>query len=275
MKLYTQVGFTPHWTEAPVIQLPPNKICLLVDVSPISHAVKHRCPTLNAQQMADNICTSVREIMSSCNPDYLVMVKEGGNHIRAKITAKYKDGRAERYVTDEDKAAEQNRREAVDMLNEDRFPGTYVSIPGYEADDVIGAYARALTCKVIIASNDGDMAQLLQGDKVTMVDTLKRVYVTARGFEKKQGYPAHYVPLFKANVGDKSDNITGTAGIGAVRAREFLTGDCNDKTLDTIMADADGICDRLDIIGLPLPGFPYELLPVPAVLPDTEELLPF
>ena len=41
------------------------------------------------------------------------------------------------------------------------------------------------------------------------------------------------------------------------------------------MADADGICDRLDIIGLPLPGFPYELLPVPAVLPDTEELIPF
>ena len=61
---------------------------------------------------------------------------------------------------------------------------------------------------------------------------------------KKQDRPAHYVPLFEAIVGDKSDNITGPRYRCSTGAR-VLTGDCNDKTLDTIMADADGICDRL------------------------------
>lgn len=83
-----------------------------------------------------------------------------------------------------------------------------------EADDLIANYARFLADKgeeVVVASNDKDFVQLLSGapENIKVYDTGKKEFVT----------PPEYDPVvYKALVGDKSDNIPGVDGFGPKKA---------------------------------------------------------
>jgi len=112
-----------------------------------------------------------------------------------------------------------------------------LSVPGVEADDVIGTLARRFRedgHEVVIVSGDKDFAQLV-GEGVRMLDTLKDVTYDAELVKKKWGVPPEQFIDYLALVGDSVDNIPGVPGIGAKGAIELLA---RYGTLDEVLAHA-------------------------------------
>lgn len=112
------------------------------------------------------------------------------------------------------------------------------SVPGYEADDVIGTLVRqavAEDIEVLIVSGDKDFSQLI-GPRVRMLDAMRDITYDEALVRKKWGVPpAQFVDLL-ALVGDKIDNIPGVAGIGKKGAVELLEK----------YGDLEGILSHLD-----------------------------
>lgn len=80
-------------------------------------------------------------------------------------------------------------------------PAALIEVVGWEADDVIGTLARK-GAPMTIHTNDLDYAQLLKLPNVTL-----------NGVKTKDIDP-RWLPLYKALVGDPSDNISGIPGFG-------------------------------------------------------------
>jgi DNA polymerase-1 len=105
-----------------------------------------------------------------------------------------------------------------------------LSIPGIEADDIIGSYAKLMNennVDVEIYSSDKDLLQLVN-DK-TVVNLFKTgisqtTKITVANFSGHFfGLKPCQVCDFKGISGDSSDNLTGVKGIGPKTASELIT----------------------------------------------------
>ena len=115
-----------------------------------------------------------------------------------------------------------------------------LELPGYEADDLIAAYAckvRDLGGEVIIVSSDKDLMQLV-GDGVTMLDTMKNVRIGPDQVFEKFGVTPDKVVDVQALCGDSVDNVPGAPGIG-VKTAALLINEFGD--LDTLLERAGEI----------------------------------
>ncbi|WP_373958899.1 DNA polymerase I [Vibrio gigantis] len=101
-----------------------------------------------------------------------------------------------------------------------------ISIPGVEADDVIGtlaSQASAMGMPVLISTGDKDMAQLVD-DNVTLINTMTNVVMDREGVVEKFGIPPELIIDYLALMGDKVDNIPGVPGVGDKTATALLQG---------------------------------------------------
>lgn len=99
-----------------------------------------------------------------------------------------------------------------------------ISLPGVEADDVMGSYAKEASAqglKVLICTGDKDMAQLVN-DNVLLKDTMKDITYTRDEVINKYGVPPELIIDLLALKGDISDNIPGMKGVGDVTANLLL-----------------------------------------------------
>ncbi|HYE46187.1 MAG TPA: DNA polymerase I [Caulobacter sp.] len=115
-----------------------------------------------------------------------------------------------------------------------------LELPGYEADDLIAAYAcrvRELGGETIIVSSDKDLMQLV-GDGVTMLDTMKNVRIGPDQVFEKFGVPPEKVVDVQALCGDSVDNVPGAPGIG-IKTAALLINEFGD--LDTLLERAGEI----------------------------------
>jgi len=115
-----------------------------------------------------------------------------------------------------------------------------LELPGYEADDLIAAYAckvRDLGGEVVIVSSDKDLMQLV-GPKVSMLDTMKNLRIGHDQVVEKFGVPPEKVVDVQALCGDSVDNVPGAPGIGVKTASALILeyGD-----LDTLLSRAHEI----------------------------------
>ncbi|HEY8615155.1 DNA polymerase I [Phenylobacterium sp.] len=115
-----------------------------------------------------------------------------------------------------------------------------LELPGYEADDLIAAYAckvRDLGGEVMIISSDKDLMQLV-GPQVFMLDTMKNVRIGVEQVIEKFGVPPEKVVDVQALCGDSVDNVPGAPGIGIKTASQLINeyGD-----LDTLLSRAGEI----------------------------------
>ncbi|WP_312166404.1 DNA polymerase I [Phenylobacterium sp.] len=166
-----------------------------------------------------------------------------------------------------------------------------LELPGYEADDLIAAYAckvRDAGGEVTIISSDKDLMQLV-GDRVSMLDTMKNVKIGREQVIEKFGVPPEKVVDVQALCGDSVDNVPGAPGIG-VKTAALLINEYGDldtllaraeeikqpKRRDTLIAFADQIRLSRELVRLdcdtPLPE-PIDALAVDD--PDAEELAAF
>lgn len=105
-----------------------------------------------------------------------------------------------------------------------------VSMPGYEADDLLGTLARKSEQKgmdVTILSGDRDLLQLatdkvmIRLPKTSKGKTTIENFHTAEVVEKYQVTPPQIIEL-KALMGDSSDNIPGIPGVGEKTATKII-----------------------------------------------------
>src|SRR5580698_4269229 len=110
-----------------------------------------------------------------------------------------------------------------------------LELPGYEADDLIAAYACAVRDEggeAVIVSSDKDLMQLV-GERVSMFDPMKQVRIGPDQVAEKFGVQPDKVVDVQALCGDSVDNVPGAPGIG-VKTASALINEYGD--LDTLLA---------------------------------------
>ncbi|MDE3271490.1 DNA polymerase I [Pseudoalteromonas sp. G4] len=115
-----------------------------------------------------------------------------------------------------------------------------ISIPGVEADDVIGTLAKQASEQkrdVLISTGDKDMAQLVD-EHVTLINTMTNTILDPEGVVNKFGIGPELIIDFLALMGDKVDNIPGVPGVGEKTALAMLQG----------LGSIDSLYDNLDKI---------------------------
>ncbi|MDP1739085.1 MAG: DNA polymerase I [Caulobacter sp.] len=115
-----------------------------------------------------------------------------------------------------------------------------LQLPGYEADDIIAAYADKVSAaggEVVIISSDKDLMQLVN-DRVSMLDTMKNLLIGAEQVFDKFGVTPDKVVEVQALCGDSVDNVPGAPGIG-VKTAALLINEYGD--LETLLARAGEI----------------------------------
>ena len=103
-----------------------------------------------------------------------------------------------------------------------------LEVPGFEADDVLGALAQQAELKgveTIILTGDTDILQLVSPHVRVQIFTSFRgpkIYDESEVRKRFGGLEPTVQPDFKAIVGDSSDNIPGLPGLGKVAATKLL-----------------------------------------------------
>jgi len=120
------------------------------------------------------------------------------------------------------------------------FGVSCLEVPGYEADDIIAAYAcqvRDAGGEVVIVSSDKDLMQLV-GDRVSMLDTMKNLRIGRAEVFEKFGVAPEKVIDVQALCGDSVDNVPGAPGIG-IKTASALINEYGD--LDSLLARASEV----------------------------------
>ena len=116
-----------------------------------------------------------------------------------------------------------------------------VELAGYEADDLIAAYAcqaRDRGGRVTIVSSDKDLMQLVEDGKIELYDAMKAKRIASPEVFEKFGVTPDKVVDIQSLAGDSVDNVPGVPGIGVKTAAELINtyGD-----LETLLARAGEI----------------------------------
>jgi DNA polymerase-1 len=178
------------------------------------------------------------DILEKERPRYLAVAFDAGLSGRDQIYAGYKATRDEMPSDLETQIAR------IEQLTR-AFNIPVLTLPGYEADDIIGtisAQAEAQDLDVRIVSGDRDLLQLLS-DRVSVRLFIPQARVPdviwdlAR-FRADYELEPHQLIDLKALEGDTSDNIPGVKGIGEKTAKALLK---QFPSLEAIYAGIDQI----------------------------------
>jgi DNA polymerase I len=157
----------------------------------------------------------MKKLFAEHKPEYIMACMEGDksepSH-REKLYPGYKANR--RGETPEDM---QRQFPFIEELLE-AYRLRRISVPGYEADDIIGTLARQFyeqdpENQIFIVSGDKDMMQLVN-DRTFVVNPMKDLLADAQKVELIVGVPPPLVTAVMALRGDTVDNIPGAPGIG-------------------------------------------------------------
>jgi len=106
----------------------------------------------------------------------------------------------------------------------DAFGIQVLTVPGFEADDVIATVARtavAAGMEAVICSSDKDLMQLC-GDGIALLDTMRNRRLGPSEVQEKFGVPPEKVGDVLALMGDSIDNVPGVEGIGPKTAADLI-----------------------------------------------------
>ena len=102
---------------------------------------------------------------------------------------------------------------------------TVWSMDRYEADDALATAARRWrdqVAQVRILTPDKDLGQCVTGNRVVLVDRIRRRVIDEDGVRAKHGCAPASIPDWLALVGDTADGIPGVPGFGAKTAGALL-----------------------------------------------------
>ena len=181
----------------------------------------------------------LNRLLDKHKPDYLGWVNDSGLSFRHETFPEYKATREK--LTEELQSDFDRGMERIAALL-DAYHIPILTVPGYEADDVIGTLAlqgAAQGQNVVIVSGDKDFQQLVRPN-VWLLNpgrggpaSVEEQWVGVENGSERLGVPPAHVTDYLALVGDTSDNVPGVKGIGDKGAAELVNtfGD-----LETILA---------------------------------------
>ncbi len=200
---------------------------ILLDGNALLHRAWHAIPPLSTPQgtvvnAVYGFANIVEKMLDEKKPDAVVVAWDlPGGTFRDEVFEDYKAHREEK---------EQELYDQIPMIQEmlAKYGIASVSVPGFEADDIIGSYAKQFAskdCEVEILTGDMDSMQLVD----------EHIFVTAfvKGLSETKKYdipavtqryqlaPSQLIDL-KTLMGDPSDNIPGLKGVGKKTATDLL-----------------------------------------------------
>ena len=221
----------------------PQKRLFLVDGMAIAyraHFAFIRNPLLTSDgrhvSAAYGFMKSILKLINDENPDYLAVV----------FDAKEKTFRHEKYP--EYKATREKMpfemRPQIPWINEllDSMNIPVLTIPGYEADDIIGTLASKVPHNEIdcyLVSGDKDFMQLVNEHIFLYspaVGSKELIIYNADEVKKKWGVSPEQIIDLLALMGDSSDNVPGIPGIGEKSAVKLLQ---SYGSLENVIANAE------------------------------------
>jgi DNA polymerase-1 len=174
------------------------------------------------------IANFLQRLITKHQPDYLGWVHDSGLSFRHERYPAYKATReklTEELQSDFDRGMERIGQ----ILDAYRIP--ILTLPGYEADDVIGTLvARSVDqgVNVVVISGDKDFQQLVKPG-VWLLNpgrggsaNVEEHWVSVENADERLGVAPEFVTDYLALVGDSSDNIPGVRGIGDKTAAELV-----------------------------------------------------
>ncbi len=182
----------------------------------------------------------MNKIIQEENPTYIMCAFDKGKTFRHEKYADYKGGRSE--TPDELKLQFPKARELVEAMGIN-----YFEIDNYEADDIIGTFAKKCNNNkdydAVIISSDKDLLQLITDEvEVKLLKPVGSIRMTHQEFINTYGIEPPRMVDLKSLMGDSSDNIPGVKGIGEKTALNLLQ---EYKTLDNIYDNIDSIKGKL------------------------------
>ena len=174
------------------------------------------------------IANFLQRLITKHQPEYLGWVHDSGLSFRHERYPAYKATReklTEELQSDFDRGMDRIR----EILDAYRIP--IMTLPGYEADDVIGTLvAKSVDAgvNVVVVSGDKDFQQLVKPG-VWLLNpgrggpaNVEEHWVGVENAEERLGVAPEFVTDYLALVGDSSDNIPGVRGIGDKTATELV-----------------------------------------------------
>ena len=219
------------------------KTLLLVDGSSYLYRAFHAMPDLRvvagdpaspATGAIRGMINMMQKLRKDVRADYAVCVFDAkGPTFRDELYPAYKAQRS---------AMPDDLRSQVEAIHEVvRLMGWKVlSVPGVEADDVIGTLAcmgSRQGIEVIISSGDKDLSQLVD-QHITVIDTMNDRRRDLAGVEAEFGVPPRLMIDYQTLVGDAVDNVPGVAKVGPKTAVKWLL---EYGSLDALVARAGEI----------------------------------
>lgn len=178
----------------------------------------------------------MNKIILEEKPNYIIVAFDKGKTFRHDKYEDYKGGRIE--TPDELKVQFPIAKELLTYMGI-----KYYEIDNYEADDIIGTFAKYCDDEPdfigTIISSDKDLLQLISSDvDIKLLKQKDYVRYNADSFKEHYGIDPINIIDLKALMGDASDNIPGVKGIGEKTALKLLQ---EYKSLDNIYKHIDDI----------------------------------
>ena len=163
----------------------------------------------------------MNKIIAEDKPEYILVAFDIGKTFRHEKYKDYKGGRDETPL--DLKRQFPVAKEILKAMNI-----KYLEVPNYEADDIIGTYAKMIDesndYEGLIVSSDKDLLQLITNKvNVKLLKTKDYIMMTPKTFKDIYGVEPARMTDLKGLMGDASDNIPGVKGIGEKTAIKLLS----------------------------------------------------
>ena len=181
----------------------------------------------------------INKIINEEKPEYMMIAFDKGHNFRQDMYDNYKDGRIE--TPNDLKIQFPIAKEICTLMGI-----KYIECDNYEADDIIGTFARMAdedkNYNATIISSDKDLLQLISDEvNVKLLKQKDYILMDTQKFIETYGIkPIRMIDL-KSLMGDASDNIPGVKGIGEKTALSLLQ---KYNTLDGIYEHIDEISGK-------------------------------
>ena len=162
----------------------------------------------------------INKIILEEKPEYMLVAFDKGKNFRHEKYKEYKDGRIK---TPDDLLLQFPYAKKV----LENMGIKYLEVDNYEADDIIGTYARLAdedkNYDATIVSSDKDLLQLISDDvNVKLLKQKDYILMNEETFKEYYGVEPIKMIDLKALMGDASDNIPGVKGIGEKTAINLI-----------------------------------------------------
>ena len=176
-------------------------------------------------RVADLFRQRVWAICHKWSVSHVIAAYDAGVTFRHQMHPGYKAGRTRNPDIDE----------AIEMTKQSCYDDSIdvITAEGFEADDVIATYTRhalSLGDRVIVASADKDLHQLIEESKVCQLTSIRRwqdsvmpKWANHKSVFDKYGVTVDQWVDYRMLVGDPSDNIAGVKDIGPKTAQKIIS----------------------------------------------------